>query len=178
MAIKNKKTPALKSYAEVNDILHNIAALQLTVDKKENDLNARIHKLTLEYEPDIKILKEKILVLEKQVEEYCICHKNDFDMARSKEFTIGRYGFRTGKLSLQLISKKFTWDRVLEKVKDIFGDKYVNIVTTLNKTKLLKDVEKDILSDEALKACGCKVNKGEKFFYEIDYTKIKLEDSL
>ncbi len=176
MAAKEKKLYTLTNYEEVNDFIAQIAAIRLTADSKENEMNKLILATKTNFEPEIKILRDKADLLEKQIQEFCNLKKKDFNLNRSRELTFGKIGFRTGKASLKIKNAKtFTWDRVLEKVQNIFGMKYLKVQTELNKSQLLLDYEKGLLDDEKITAIGCKVVKAEKFFLDIDYDKIKLE---
>ncbi|MBI1936692.1 MAG: host-nuclease inhibitor Gam family protein [Ignavibacteriales bacterium] len=167
---------SLKTFDDVNAALLNLAALTLNAEKKENEMKQKILDIKKQCEPDIKELKDKIVKLEEQIAGFCKVNKREFSAARSKEFTYGRIGFRTGKWTLKFISKKFNIEFTKQKIMDMFGTKYVDIETKLNKNKVLADAKKGILSDEKLAAAGIKRTKGESSFYEINWDEIKLVD--
>jgi phage host-nuclease inhibitor protein Gam len=167
----------LKTFDDVNAVLLNIAALQLHADKKETEMNKKILDIKKLHEPDIKELKDKIVHYEDQLSEFCKANKKEFASSRSRELTYGRIGFRHGKSALKLISKKFTWEYVKEKFQTLFNTKYINVETTLNKTKILADADREILTADQLLAAGCKVVKGESSYYEINWDEIKLVDA-
>ena len=176
--MKEINQPALKNFDDVNAVLLNIAALSLTADKKEAEMNTKILNIKKLHEPEIKQLKDKIIHYEYQLAEFCKSNKKEFVFSRSKELTYGRIGFRYGKSALKLVNtKKFTWEYAKEKFQTLFNTKYINVETTLNKTKILDDANKEILSAEQLLAAGCKVVKGESSFYEIKWDEIKLVDA-
>jgi hypothetical protein len=113
-----------------------------------------------------------------QLEEFGKSNKKLFIDQRSRSLTYGRIGFRAGKNALKLINpKKWSWDRVKEKLQDLFGIKYISVKITINKTKILTDFEKKLLTSEKLETAGVKVIRGDNFFYEIDKEKIKLEET-
>ena len=175
--MKKINQQTLNNFDDVNAVLLNIAALQLNADKKENEMNTKILDIKKLHEPSIKELKDKIIHYEDQLAEFCKANKKEFVYSRSKELTYGRIGFRHGKSALKLINtKKFTWDYAKEKFQTLFNTKYINVETTLNKTKILADADKDILTADQLQAAGCKVVKGESSFYEIKWDEIKLVD--
>lgn len=175
--LKKINQPALKNFDDVNTVILNIAALQLNADKKENEMNTKILDIKKLHEPSIKELKDKIVHYEDQLAEFCKANKKEFVLSRSKELTYGRIGFRHGKSALKLINaKKFTWEYVKEKFQTLYNTKYINVETTLNKTKILADANKEILTADQLQATGCKVVKGESSFYEIKWDEIKLVD--
>jgi len=167
---------AINGYDEVNETLQIIAVLQLTAENKENELQSKIIELKKLYEPAVKELRDKIADQESRLEEFCKSNKKDFTDQRSRELTFGRIGYRTGKSSLKLLNKKFNWEWVKDKFQDLFNLKYINVETSLNKTKIISDAERDILSVEQLEAAGVKVVKGESPYYEINWDEIKVEN--
>jgi hypothetical protein len=176
--MKKNNYPALKTFDEVNDTLFKIAALELTIEKDENDLNVIILDLKKRYETPILEMNNKVLDFKSQLEEFGKSNKKLFTDQRSRVLTYGRIGFRAGKNSLKLINpKKWSWDRVKEKLQDLFGIKYVSVSIVIDKVKIISDFEKNIITPEKLEAAGMKIFKGEKFFYEIDKEKIKLEET-
>jgi phage host-nuclease inhibitor protein Gam len=176
--MKKNNQPALKTFDEVNDTLFKIAALELTIEKDENEFNEIILDLKKRYETPILEMKNKVLDFKSQLEEFGKSNKKLFIDQRSRSLTYGRIGFRAGKNALKLINpKKWSWDRVKEKLQDLFGIKYISVKITINKTKILTDFEKKLLTSEKLETAGVKVIRGDNFFYEIDKEKIKLEET-
>ncbi len=176
MKQKQNKRSLINTYDEVNETLQIIAVMQLTADSKENELQNKIIELKKQYEPDIKELRNKISEQEERLADFCKSHKKDFTDQRSYELTFGRIGYRFGKSALKLINKKFNWEWAKEKFQDLFNLKYINVETTLNKTKIIADAEKKLLSDEQLEAAGVKIVKGETPYYEIKWDEIKVEN--
>ena len=167
----------LKSLDEVNQTLFNLAALKLTIERDENDMNTIILDIKKRYEPAISEMKDKVASFETMLADYAKFNKKDFSTVRSKVLTYGRIGFRAGKDALKIINtKKFTWDRAKEKLQDLFGAKYVDVKITINKNKIIADAQKGTLPDEKLELAGVKISKTERFFYDIDYEQIKLEE--
>jgi len=172
---KNKHTTGvLSSFKEVNDTLGLIAVLQLEAEKRENEMNKKLLDIKQKAEPEIKVLQDKIAEYESKLEAFCKSNKKEFAVFRSKDLTYGRIGFRTGKWALKFISKKFNLESAKQKLMDLFGTKYVDIETKLNKNKILNSIEKGLLTDEKLALAGMKRVKGETSFYEIDWDQIKL----
>jgi phage host-nuclease inhibitor protein Gam len=175
--MKKTNQPALKTLEEVNETLFKIAALELTIEKDENDLNVIILDLKRRYETPILEMRQKVEDFKSQLEEFGKTNKKQFADQRSRSLTYGRIGFRAGKNALKLINPKtWSWDRVKEKLQELFNVKYVSIKITINKTKILTDFEKKLITPEKLEAAGIKISRSERFFYEIDKEKIKLEE--
>ena len=172
--MKNNNQPALKSFNEVDDTLFKIAALELTIEKDENEFNEIRLDLLKRYETPILEMKNKVLEFKKQLEEFGKVNKKQFADQRSRSLTYGKIGFRSGKNALKIIDpKKWSWDRIKEKLQTLFGTKYVSVKITINKTKIIADFEKKLITADKLEAAGIKISKGDKFFYE---EKIKLEE--
>ena len=176
--MKKNNQQTLKSFEEVNDTLFEIAALELTIEKDENEMNEIFLDLKKKYETPILEMKNKVLDFKNQLEEFGKTNKKLFTEQRSRALTYGRIGFRAGKNSLKLVNpKKWSWDRTKEKLQDLFGIKYVSVSIVIDKVKIISDFEKNLITPEKLEAAGMKIFKGEKFFYEIDKEKIKLEET-
>jgi len=174
---QNKNKVVLGSLEEVNDTLAKIAALQTQVEEKEAKMNSLILKVKNRYEPVINDLQKLIETFEGEIAQFGKSNKKLFKEQRSIKLTYGRIGYRLGKISLKIIDKKnWTWDRVREKVQDIFTTKYVEVKTKLQKNKIIDDIKAAKLSDENLAACGIAVNRSESFFYEINWDEIKIEN--
>ncbi len=168
----------LKTFEEADQVLFKIAALKLTIERDENDMNTIIQDVKKRYEAPIKELKDKVAAFEKMLEDFAKFNKKDFSTVRSKALTYGKIGFRAGKDALKIINaKKFTWDRVRESLQNLFGAKYVDVKVTINKTKIIADAQKGALTDEKLEAAGIKISKTERFFYDINFEQIKLEET-
>lgn len=177
MPIKNKKTLKYQSYKEIDDAIAEMAAIVLTADKKEIKMNEEILAAKKKYESDIQALRDKAEQNEKDIKEFCLFNKEAFKEKRSMSLTFGKIGFRSCNAALKTISKAWTWDRAKEKFEKLFGTRYVNTKTTLNKEKILQDANNSVLTEAQLLAAGCKTVKGESFFIEIDYSKVKLESA-
>jgi hypothetical protein len=59
---------------------------------------------------------------------------------------------------------------------DLFGAKYVDTVIKLNKRKILSDLKKGILTIEKIAAAGLKKTNKEKFYYDINWDEIKIDN--
>jgi len=176
--MKQKKIKnGLTTFKEVDETIACIAVMRLMADNKENQMNQQILKIKTNFETNIIELRDKADKLEKDVKAFCISRKKEFATNRSKEMTYGRIGFRLGKGALKLLnSRTFTWDRVKEKAESLFGLKYIRKVETLlDKAKIIQDADNGGLTPEQIQALGCKVEKSDNFFLDIDYTKVKME---
>jgi phage host-nuclease inhibitor protein Gam len=166
---------ALNTLDDVNATILNIAVLQLNADKKENAMNEMLIDIKKKNEPDIKLYRDKIAVLESQLKEFAKKNKKLFKDKRSMDLTYGRVGYRSGKKALKLLdSKKFTWEYFKEKLESLYGVKYVKVTTKLKKTEIINAVESGSISQETITdVLKAKVSSTEQFFYKIDWDKIR-----
>ncbi len=172
----HKGQTSLKSFDDVDETLYHIAELTLDINDTENEMQKEILAVKNKFEPRIDKFSKAVKILEKEVDEFLKKNKKQFDTKRSRELNYGRVGFRTGKNALRLLSKKFNWEFAKEKFLNLFSSKYIETEIKLNKTKILADADKGILTAEQLAAAGCKITRNESSFYELNLEKIKKEE--
>lgn len=170
--IKNKKIMAktktkdqettLKSWLDVDEGLKNIAKLTSTKSNLESRMNAEMMKITEKYEADLNSANSEIIKHERNIELFCVDHKDEFGDKRSKELNYGVVSFRHGTPALKTL-KGFTWDAVknLIKASKKFRE-YLRVKEDIDKQALLKSRMKE--SD--LAKIGCHISQEETFQYE------------
>lgn len=173
--MNRKNTIIINNWNDVDNNIAIIAAMEMENEIQTAEMNEKILAIKKEYEPGIKKTEEYINEHTKAIEKYCKKFKKQFKEARSKDLTYGRVGFRDGKPSLRLV-KGYTWKAVLDKIKDAFKTRYMDIKPTLKKQSIIDDYERGMLTPEQLEDLGCKVAKSETFYIKIDWSKIRNED--
>ncbi|GEM_PF-2350815 len=169
--------PALKTLEDVNAALASIAALTTLAQKDEAKMNERILAVKKECETKINDYLDKIELYESQLREFGKSNSKLFmGKKRSIALTYGIIGFRKGVDALSFISKKFNAEFAKQKMLDLFGAKYVDTVIKLNKRKILSDLKKGILTIEKIAAAGLKKTNKEKFYYDINWDEIKIDN--
>lgn len=89
-------------------------------------------------------------------------HPEEFPKGRkSIEFLSGTLGFRTGTPKLSLLSRSFTWDKVLELMKRGGWTGFIRTKEEPDKESLL--AQREVYD---LRAVGLKVTQDESFFVE------------
>lgn len=172
-----KEIKKLQSWEEVNSVMFKLALSLLAVRKKENQLNEEVKAIQKKYSDELQSTLKQIKEYEEQIKHYCDCNKIEFGKARSKKLIFGIVKYIKGKAALKPLSKKYTWEWITEKFSLMFSSKYVKMEPVLSKTKVIEAYDQKKLTDEQLEMCGCKITSTERFHYDIDWTKIKTEDS-
>lgn len=170
-----KQTKKLKSFEEVNSTLLEIGMAQTKVESLTADMNEEILRVKEAFEKEVKPLQEKIKTKEKLISAFCRSNKSEFKTKRTLKLTFGKVGYRTGKMALGLINKKWTWDRAAEAFSKMFSLKYVKIETVLKKDEVIDAYSEGKLDADTLTACGVKIKQAERFHYSINYNKIKAD---
>lgn len=166
----------LKTLEDVNAVILNIAVLNSQIEKHEAAMNENLLKVKQLYEPRINERKKKVEEYEKQLAAFGKVNRKLFKEERSKKLTYGTVGYNYSKPALKLLNKNWTWDRVKEKIQDLFSTRYVKVETTIIKNKMLSDADAGILSQDKLETCGVKVTRSESFFYKINWDEIRIEN--
>lgn len=101
-------------------------------------------------------------------------HKADFGDAKSIAMTHAVIGYRTGQPQLKTL-KGWTWDRVLESVRTIFGTDWLRIKVEVDKAKLLS-VREGRADD--FPRIGVRVVQEETFYVEPKVTEVENRETL
>lgn len=163
----------IKNYEDLDQALLEAGRLQVTLTKKEAELNAKLQALRDKYEQDTADDKSALQSIEAAITEFCTKIKHEFDNHRRKELTHGFVGFRTNPPKVLQLNKKFTIKTSLELIKKLFTGKYIRMKEELNKDEILADYSAKELTDDKLAAIGLRVDQDETFFYEINWDTIK-----
>lgn len=107
-----------------------------------------------------KSIKEKSTVVQSWAEE----NPEDFGKAKSLRLAGGTIGFRTGTPKLVLLTRKWTWEKVLEAVQRILPD-FIRNKPEVDKEAIIARREE---LAEFLPMVGLEVAQGESFFIEPD----------
>ena len=119
-----KAISEIRSRAEFDQILENIVTMQLAKERLELRRDHHILNVRADYEEDIKDLA---MVMEANVlraEKYATTHREELLPAKKKtsETGVAFFGFRTGNPTLVLLNRKWTWAKVIEAIRNRFGN--------------------------------------------------------
>src|ERR1700722_1423528 len=105
-------------------------------------------------------------ILEAQIQVYCRVHPECFEEGKkSVQLTNGLMGLRTSNPSLEPLNKKWTWELIEAKLRELWKSKYFHKPKPpgIDKTKLKKG-----LDAAQLKECGLKLETYEGFYLELN----------
>ena len=135
-------------------------------NKKTNELKAKFEEETAE---DVKELKVK----EAEIEKICKKSHKDFGDRRSIETKYGSVGFRSTPLRVEMVEGVSKWDVVVERVKQIFGMKYIRRQPEIDKERIKADYKENKVKKEELEKAGIKIEQGETFYIKVKAEMIK-----
>lgn len=172
-----KKQPKLNTAEEVNQALLALGKLEININDAENRLNERIQKLkdetAIETEEDLR----KYKLLHDSIKDYCNFYKTTFEKEHIKKVNFGKFGFRDNPAKVNLVGKLNSWDKVVQRAKDLYNKVYIRTDENFNKDLAIKMYDEKVLKEEDLAAIGIKISKGITFVCEPDLIRIKkLED--
>jgi len=162
------EAPALKSWAEVDAALREIAENELALDDIEAEMNRQIIGAKKVAEQDGKPHADRISKLERDIKEFVGDHRDELGKAKTKSLNYGSVGFRLST-SVSLPKSREKLDEIIRKIK---ARKLKDCIVTeekVSKENLKKQGESVVL------AVGAKWNQKDIFGYEA--FKEKLERS-
>lgn len=166
MAKKLEKVTTLKTIDDVNNKLADLKLTSAKLSKVEAELNVKRTELENKYTPELTTLREQKLLIETDVELWANDHKSELTTKRSWDVLHGSFGFRVSTKISTL--KKFKWDDVKERIKDIGGKfkSFIRIKEEVAKDELKTAIsEGNITLDEAMKVGVC-LEQIDNFFIE------------
>lgn len=156
--------PAIRSRAEMENLVGEIADLTLQQRALTNTLDTQIKAARERFEEPLaalaKSLDEKMAV----AQDWAEANPADFGKLKSVEMVHGTVGWRTGQPALKTLAG-WTWDRVLEKLKTLPAMlDFIRLKEEVNKAAILD--ARESLTPDALRALGVRVVQEEAFFVE------------
>ena len=172
------KRTKTKSFAhltreQVAELVGQYAAIAIERQAKATQMDRELQAVRDRYEPEIERANNFLMGLHGQIQSWAEAHRDEFGRRKSMEFLNGACGWRTGTHKLKTLAK-WTWDRVLEKIKTLPAMKdYVRVKEEVNREAIIAD--RDHVGAEMLAAIGVKVVQDETFFVEPKLTEIETE---
>jgi phage host-nuclease inhibitor protein Gam len=160
-----KNQPVLRSWAEVDAALREIAEKEIQIEEIEGEMNRQINGIKISAGLEAKPLQDRIDKLGKDVKEFVTEHKEELD-GKTMTLNFGSVGFR---LSTSVIIPKAK-EKVAEIIKSLKIRKMtdcINVVETVNKEVLKKYGEEEIIK------VGARLKKEDVFWYETAREKLK-----
>ncbi len=152
------------SRIEVEDRLGAIRMLKLAEQKILNDKQEAIARIEAQCAEPLGEIAESVKRATLDLQAWAEANPAEFSKRKSIEFTHGTIGFRTGTPKLELLSRKFTWKRVLENVQTLLPN-FIRDKPEIDKEALLAQRDEESVK-WAIAGCGMKVVQDESFFVE------------
>ena len=169
--IKLPETKISRSRAE--ELLGEIATLTIEQRDQKNALDREITAARERYEAPLTALGKEIENRAVLLEAWAAANPAEFPKDRKSIVLLhGTIGYRTGTPKLKTLAK-WTWDRVLEKLKEL-GAPVAGFIRTkdeVNKEAVISSYSEGHLDPATARALGMQVVQEESFFVEP-----KLED--
>ncbi len=153
---------AIKTWEDVDKALKEITECTNEIEVIETGLSVKINDAQDKATQLATPLKEKIALLEKQIQEFTERHKNDLD-GKSKKLNFGLVGFRQSART-ELVGKV---EEVISALKKFKMTDCIELKETVNKNILKK------YSDQELEKVGAKRITEENFFFKIVKGKVQ-----
>lgn len=154
--------------ARAEEILGEIATLTIERRAQQNELDRELTFAREKYEEPLSALVKQIEEKTALLESWASANPGEFPKQRkSIELLHGTIGFRTGTPKLKTLAK-WTWDRVLEKLKQL-GKPVADFIRTkeeVNKEAIITAVTTGTMLVGEERQWGCAVVQDEAFFVE------------
>lgn len=160
------EAPALKSWADVDAALREIAENEITLGDIEAELNRQIIGAKKTAEQQSKPHGDRIAKLERDIKEFVEEHRADLGKAKSKALTYGEVGFRLST-SVSLPRAKERVDEIIRKLKARKMTDCVIIEEKVSKEALKK------YGEDTVNAVGATWKQKDAFGYETYKEKIE-----
>jgi phage host-nuclease inhibitor protein Gam len=160
--------PNISSREEAEAEIGEIIFLTTEQLKLTAEMDAELAEVRKQYESILGTLARQSNEKKKALCAWALANLDQFPKGRkSLEFTQGTIGFRTGTPKLALLSRAWTWEKVLTFLtsKLRFGE-FVRVKKEVDKDAILGAVSAKEFDEADLKFCGMKVVQDESFFVE------------
>jgi phage host-nuclease inhibitor protein Gam len=167
------KSPAVKTRAEMETLVREIAGLKLNEKLLAASLDAELQGVRDNYQSRLDTLAQVLAEKTDAARAWAEAHPAAFGQRKSMDFVHGVIGFRTGTPKLKTVLK-FKWDGVLDALRRArWGAAYIRVKEEINKEQILADVAARILSEADLRKAGAQVVQEEMFFVEPRLTRVE-----
>jgi phage host-nuclease inhibitor protein Gam len=164
-----KSVPADITRANAESLVHEIADLTVQQRDIKNQIDAETLAIKDRFAGQIDSLAVAIRDKHQLVQTWANQNPDAFGKIKSIQFPAGKVGFRTGTPKLALLSRAWTWDKVLAAVERILPA-FVRAKPEIDKEAILN--QRDELA-EFLPMAGIKVTQDESFFVEPDISALE-----
>lgn len=166
--------PALKTRADVEAILNEIALTTINRNKALLAMDQQITAIRERHEATINQCNTALEQKTELIRAWAEAHPEEFGKAKSLDLFHALIGWRTGQPTLKTL-KGWTWDAVLEAVRNLGFQKYIRTKEELNKQAML--AERDLFTEDGLRQLGLRLAQQESFFVEPKLTSLETKQA-
>ena len=170
---KSPQSAAVKTRAQMEALIREIAALKLGEKLLAASLDAELQSVRDNYETRLAPLAQSLAEKTERARAWAESNPGEFAGRRSIEFAHGVAGFRTGAPKLKTVLR-WKWDGVLEALRGArWGKTYLRVKEEINKEQIIADFGAGILGATDLRKAGAQVVQEESFFVEPKFTRVE-----
>lgn len=160
------ETPALKSWADVDAALREIAEAELTLGDIEAEMNRQIIGAKKVAEQESKPHADRISKLERDIKEFVNDHRDELGKAKTKALNYGEVGFR--------LSTSISVPKAKEKVAEIIRRLKARQMTDciIVEEKISKDNLRKY-GEDTVNAVGATWKQKDEFGYDVYKDKVE-----
>lgn len=152
--------PIVTSRQEAELRAAEVTELTLQLNAMKSDMDAEINSIREDYAPDLAALEKTIGEKTECLKAWAEVNPAEFGKARSIDMQCAVIGWRTGNYQIKPLAK-WTWDRVLERLKSINLIRYIRTKEEVDKQTIIADRESLDLA-----AIGVRVFQEESFYID------------
>jgi phage host-nuclease inhibitor protein Gam len=158
-----KAVSEVRSRAEFDQLLEDIAIRQLTLERVALRRDQKILAIRADYDVDLKDMAQDQEAAVLRAEKYATAHRAELLPGKKKtsETGVAFFGFRTGNPTLVLLNRKWSWKAVLDMLR--VRRRFDLIIT---KQEPAKDAMKASLDDAGRAEFGTRIKQDETFFID------------
>jgi phage host-nuclease inhibitor protein Gam len=170
--IKLKMDEALGSREEAEAAMNDLALAMANQRRELAKRDAAVLAINKHHEGNLAAYDQAIQRLTCQLRDWAETSPNEFPKDRkSIQMTSGILGFRTGTPKLALLSRAWTWEKVLNALRNsCMGAGFIRTKEEVDKDGLLGSYSTRSLDAQQLASAGMKVTQDETFYVEPDLT--------
>ena len=165
--------PLITTRDEAEAVMNDLANIANNKRKLTARLDAGVLKLQEEAAPGISQCDAELKAKSDALRAWAEASPAEFGKKKSIEFLSGTLGFRTGTPKLALLSRAFTWEKVLENAQALIPA-FIRSKPELDKEAILGQRDEEPLQ-YAIKRCGLKVVQDESFYVEPKLTDAEVQ---
>jgi phage host-nuclease inhibitor protein Gam len=160
--------PTISTRDEAEAVMNDLAMIATNERKLHAARDAKVLAINREFEVVLSQCATELQTKTEMLKNWAETNPDQFPKGRkSIEFLSGILGFRTGTLKLALVSRAWTWVKVLAKIKSVDrSSPFIRIKEEVDKETILAAHANHNIDDARLGQLGVCVTRDESFFIE------------